>query len=153
VLGFWLNNGGVLVPRNLVGVAVAAAVVLGWPAVAAPTLLRCSASDYAALGEDGLLGKDNIEWWLEFYQQFVVDLSTGAMRIYGDAPPVSWQVIQSGSASYDWILTPGASRTPAHIATDYLRVRTWSNFDDHVPIRFFWVRLTQVVSGTCSPLE
>src|SRR4029079_8984036 len=76
-------------------------------AAAEPTLLKCQAKDYAGLNDHGLLDKRNLDFWLTT-ENFIVDLSTGAVRTQGLSKAVVWSIIQTGDSRNDWVLTPDA---------------------------------------------
>jgi hypothetical protein len=127
-------------------------------AAAEPTLLKCQAKDYAGLNDHGLLDKRNLDFWLTT-ENFIVDLSTGAVRTQGLSKAVVWSIIQTGDSRNDWVLTPdafwepGIVDWPPGIAEDFIRIRTWSNSGEHSPITFFRTALTHVFTGTCVPVE
>jgi hypothetical protein len=121
---------------------------------AASSLYRCEAKDAVSLGSDGRIERGvATAYWQQQYANFIVDTATGAIR-FGSAKPDQWLVVQQGGPANDFVAVPnvaGGQRLVAAAATDFIRVRAWSEMKGKV--LFIKYQLSQMITGTCDPIQ
>src|SRR4051794_22161951 len=94
-------------------------------------LYRRHARDAISLEDGGTLGRDRAtEFWREQNDNIIVDTATGAMR-FGDNNPQAWKIVQKGGPTDDFVAVPHLD--PAIAATDFIRVRAWTELNGNRP--------------------
>ncbi len=150
-----------MIRPSIIGAAVAALFTA--QASADESLLKCQVMAGVDFTDDGTLEpvKVGALWqlgnWISGSGEFVVDLDTGALHSTKGSEVAIWKIIKPGDSVNDAVLIPPNVDRPADFVEDFLRIRNWSG--DYAadgrrrnPIRFFWIGLTTVVTGTCVPV-
>ncbi len=118
-------------------------------ALAAADSLRCHSKEAIEVQDDGSLRRDGMaEYHQKEYQNFIVDITTGAVRFAGEPSSIQWTIVQEGTNENDTVLVPYSSLAGA--ATDSMRIRQWKH---DKPILFMVHRLTSLITGTCEPVQ
>lgn len=140
--------------------AAGTAFLLAVPAFGYETLLRCSVNDAVSLQDDGSLSRDDNAARTARGDDYIVDLTTGAVRLclraedYCESLTAPWIVVNRGNSANDAVLVPpgpsGEEYELSWAATDFIRIRQWTG---HGAILFLRYSLSTLASGTCGPLR
>ena len=117
---------------------------------------RCKITDVMTLAEDGRLRASNNpkDLMRQLYDGAIIDTLTGAVT-QRDGTRSVWKIIQKGNWENDYVLTPNPfmlddTRVPAAAATDFIRVRAWT---ENPTVRFLIFDLSTLASGTCEAVR